>query len=209
MMNVIGLDFEAAQSNPSINTWNTHYMEPIQVGMYSYFNKESFESTIKSVVHLSDFHKKKTPHLTQEVINNSPSNCDVAEKMTQFFKRNCKDGCIVATYGQSDYKWLMQMYFGCKDKRKDLNIIQHDVYQAAKFDENKINLKIVDVNDLVNIKYPLFKNPTLSNIYKKVTGKELEGNHDALADAKAVAKIFDDDFSTGGRVLKIWKFVKE
>lgn len=158
MTTVLGLDFETAQSDSEISTWNIHYQKPIEIGIYNLTNNTSFTSVIKADVYLSSWHKANIPTLIKEKISNGVDKCVVVDQISDFLKKNCKNGCKIATYGDSDYKVLAQMYVSCN---KELNIDNHDLYRAKT---NK--LQIVNVNDLMNWKEPKFVKPTLVNLYK-------------------------------------------
>jgi len=186
---MIGLDFEAAPKTAQIPSWNAYHMDVIQVGMYSNKTGKILDETVKADVVLTKWHTENTPHLTQSIIKESADPCMVASKMTEFIKNECGAKCKMVTYGPSDYIWFMKMYENCIDKRKELHIIKHDVYQHPEYKQNKINIEMIDINDILNLKEPYLKGRSLKALYKHTFNEEMQNNHNAAADAKAVAEI--------------------
>lgn len=191
-MNSIGIDFEAAPKAkyPNLDSWNTYHMEPIQIGLFSLNSKNSYSSVIKADVHLTDFHKRNTPHLTQDKIQKAKDKCDIADEVTKFLHRECDNGCKMLTYTESDWIWFHKLYYGCKShgfETQRLGIF--DIPLKSNLMWNKPKLNFIDVHALIQLHEPMQKSSLASVVADTFPGTDFK-NHDALEDAKAVTLIY-------------------
>jgi DNA polymerase III subunit epsilon len=115
--------------------------------------------TIKIPKEASDVH-----NITDEMVKDAPLFKQIAKSLYSFF-----DGCDIAGYNSDNY---------------DIPLL------IQEFERCNIEFPTWELNTVDVLKYERLLNPNnLGAVYKRYTGKELEGSHDALNDVRATLEV--------------------
>jgi DNA polymerase-3 subunit epsilon len=104
--------------------------------------------------------------ITDEMVKDAPKFKQIAKSLVDQL-----EGCDMGGFNSDSY---------------DINLLLAEMDRAG-VDFSIEGRNLVDVMKLYRILYP----NTLSDIYKRLIGKDLEGAHDALVDVKATKEILD------------------
>lgn len=126
-------------------------------------NKEEKNILVKSLIPIpkeaSDIHG-----ITDETVKDAPYFSQIAKSLFNYF-----ENCDIAGYNSDNY---------------DLPLLIEE-FERCNIEFPTWELNLVDV-----LKYErLLKPNTLTEVYKRYTGKDLEGSHDALNDVRATFEI--------------------
>lgn len=141
----------------------------VQIGIikrYSKFNTESFNIIINPEIEIpqeaTDVHG-----ISNEDVKNAPTLKDVSSKIKSLFS-----DCIVS---------------GFNSNRFDIPLLINEMNRVGVKD---FDISISDTVDVMRMYKHCYPN-TLVDIYRRLTGKDFENAHDAMADITATQKVFD------------------
>lgn len=150
---------------------DTNNIRIIQISAYKYADTENWEEIGKLKYLLNPEGVEiqtgaiEVHGITPEMVKDCPTFSDIAKEVYDFF-----DGCDVGGYNNSFFD----------------NSVLYLSFLRSGFKWDYRNLKVYDILQLYRKNFP----NTLSEVYKRLTGKELDGAHDADADILGTIKVY-------------------
>ena len=150
---------------------DTNEIRIIQISAYKYDNINDLNviGKLKRYCNPGDKHIQpgaiEVHGITEDMVKNCPTFHEIAHEVFEFF-----DGCDLGGYNNSFYD----------------NTVLNFSFMRADIKWNYRDLKVYDVLTLYRKHFP----NTLSAVYKRLTGKELDGAHDADSDIIGTVDVY-------------------